>query len=171
MKTIFRTSNTEKEFNKNASHKGLFILGFAGVAVLAVVSVFSCFSLYGTSLGESLYAEYAHLDTVLHFFFYLVVSIFIAVMVCCCKQVFSEQKMQFSLICGGGLSFMMEVLQIFVPGRSFEISDVMANFGGAIVGILIVTAIYKAIKTRKYINEIIAERKRELAEKRYAFQG
>ena len=42
-----------------------------------------------------------------------------------------------------GISIILEIIQIGIPGRSFEISDILANAIGAVSGRLVFFLIYR----------------------------
>lgn len=46
----------------------------------------------------------------------------------------NKKTVAFTIIIGTGFGFFMEILQLFVPGRFFELMDVMENFLGVSIG-------------------------------------
>ena len=113
------------------------------VLILIIISL-----LPGSLLGFFLYDDFGRQpnlfensfgNAINHFIFYFYVS---TLGLCLYLRKHNFQKLVFGLFF---LSIILEVLQIIIPNRTFEIYDVSANFVGVLVACFVVT-IYKFIR-------------------------
>lgn len=84
-------------------------------------------------------------DKVAHAFVY---CIFVLLAVIGLKKQHSYMKLRFNalfyaFLAGFLLSFIIELIQIYVPGRSFELLDIVANTFGCSMGLVLFYFIYK----------------------------
>ena len=110
------------------------------VLILIIISLFP-----GSLLGFFLYADLGRQpnlfensfgNAINHFIYYFFVSM---LGLCLYLRNHNFQKLVFGLFF---LSIILEVLQIIIPNRTFEIYDVSANFAGVLVAYFLVK-IYK----------------------------
>jgi len=81
-----------------------------------------------------------------HFFLYTILGM----LVLNCVTIFNVQKKKtFSMVVCLIYAISDEMHQLFVPGRSGQISDILLDFAGSIVGILILSGLYCLIKNRR----------------------
>ena len=113
------------------------------VLILIIISLFP-----GSLLGFFLYDDLGRQpnlfensfgNAISHFIYYFCVSI---LGLCLYLRNHNFQKLVFGLFF---LSIILEVLQIIIPNRTFEIYDISANFAGVLVACFVVT-IYKFIR-------------------------
>ena len=113
------------------------------VLILIIISLFP-----GSLLGFFLYDDLGRQPNLFensfgtainHFIYYFCVSM---LGLCLYLRNHNFQKLVFGLFF---LSIILEVLQIIIPNRTFEIYDVSANFVGVLVACFVVT-IYKFIR-------------------------
>ena len=113
------------------------------VLILIIISLFP-----GSLLGFFLYDDLGRQpnlfensfgNAINHFIYYFCVSM---LGLCLYLGNHNFQKLVFGLFF---LSIILEVLQIIIPNRTFEIYDVSANFVGVLVACFVVT-IYKFIR-------------------------
>lgn len=48
-----------------------------------------------------------------------------------------------AILLSGGYGIIIELIQAFLPGRSFELADILANFAGTGLGFILFYLIYK----------------------------
>lgn len=54
---------------------------------------------------------------------------------------FNPKRVAFAVVNGYGL--LLEIIQIFIPGRTFDFEDLIANASGTVAGFLLFLIIYK----------------------------
>lgn len=89
--------------------------------------------------------DYQYLDKVIHMLMFGVLSLLLTVGFV--KQ-YTYRYLRFNagksaVLISGGYGFIIELIQAILPARSFEFSDVVANFIGAAIGYLMFYLIYK----------------------------
>lgn len=108
------------------------ILAWAPSSIWALVILIS--SLFPTSEVPTVTWPYA--DKVMHFGIYAV----LAVLMLRGFALYNINHMQgyiFTLILGMGYGILMELVQLFVPGRQADVFDIMANTMGLACGIIL----------------------------------
>lgn len=58
-------------------------------------------------------------------------------------------KIIFLLLLGSGVAMIDEIIQIFIPGRAFEIKDLAVDTIGYLLGLFLIYYIFKIKKTKK----------------------
>ena len=110
------------------------------VLFLIVISLFP-----GSLLGFFLYGDFGRQPDIIdnpfgtainHFIYYFYVSM---LGLCLYLKNLNFQRLVYGLFL---LSIILEILQIIIPNRAFEIYDIFANFAGVLVAYLLVV-IYK----------------------------
>lgn len=82
-----------------------------------------------------------HLDKAFHFFEYTLLAFLAVRGLFSMGVVLSPKNALFTLILSGGYGIVLELVQLFVPGRSASLHDAAANVAGAVFGILLGKAI------------------------------
>jgi VanZ family protein len=97
-----------------------------------VIFVFSVLPFKGPNLVPS------NSDKIYHFFEYLLFAVLLTRSLFLeLEKLFPITVCLFALILAGTYGILMELVQVFVPGRYPSLADVLSNLGGIIVGILI----------------------------------
>lgn len=79
------------------------------------------------------FSEYAFLSLLFSFYYY-----------------FKDKKYYFIMLIHGLLTAIIdEIIQTFVPGRSGEIVDVLIDFSGIVLGVIVVSVIIKLFKLKE----------------------
>lgn len=89
--------------------------------------------------------DYQYLDKVVHLLMFSILSLLLTIGYT--KQ-YTYRYLRFNagksaVLTAGGYGIILELIQAILPARSFELSDIMANFIGAIIGYLMFYLIYK----------------------------
>lgn len=87
-------------------------------------------------------------DKVVHIFLYTILSLLITLgMIRNDKQYLTKIIPALSIIISFFYGFFIEICQIFVPTRSFEVWDLLANLIGSITGVILATGFLFIIST------------------------
>lgn len=89
-----------------------------------------------------------YLRTFAHFVLYLLGGLIACILVIVCNV---KHKILSTSMFGLLYAIGDEIHQIFVPGRSFEVKDIIVDFSGFLLGVLVVYALYWAGKRIKDI--------------------
>ncbi len=80
--------------------------------------------------------EISYMDKAFHFGEFIVLALLMTHAFKYAKVSLAENSL-FTLILAGGYGILMELTQLYVPGRSASIYDIMADLAGVAVGVLI----------------------------------
>jgi len=76
-------------------------------------------------------------DKIVHFFEYFILGILVVRAYYRISDRISYRNLSFVLILGSGYGILIELIQRYIPGRSASLTDVVANFAGLLIGIVI----------------------------------
>ncbi len=109
----------------------------------AIITTAICYTLFITilstvDLSDGVeHVEVPHVDKAVHFCFYFIMSILLAMVVLACRRSNDIKRMLLATSTAIGYSIGIEIVQIYI-GRSFDLLDILANSMGAIGGLLII---------------------------------
>lgn len=124
---------------KNLSYTSK-IITFCYLIYTLVVIYFSTAHFTGTGPGVLSFipfSDHPQFDKLLHFGMYFTHYL---------GSVYLIKNFFHALVISFSLSFIMEVVQYFLPYRSFEILDLIANLSGCLIAMIILKLIFKKIE-------------------------
>jgi VanZ family protein len=121
------------------NQKTYFLLAFLWTSIVTVLSLITISS----EVGSTIKIEYK--DKYVHFLFYFV---FVVLWYHFATTILTKRAKLIVLSSAIGYGILMEICQgLFTTTRAADILDVLANSVGAVIGIIVVSTLYKNKKT------------------------